>query len=128
MQQGEKKRSGLFGSSGKDTQINNLSSQGFFRDIIVLENEISEKEKDQREAEKALWRATLEWRNVASKAQSASDVESGVAWKIASGARASKAAGVGWKGTWRGRRPKFRTQCGRFAKTEEESCDAERIR
>ena len=60
-----------------------------FRNVMVLENEITEKEKDLCEAGQCSGRAALEWRSFKAKEQRDSDaVESGVAWKTASGPEA----------------------------------------
>ena len=86
-------------------------------------------ENELREAGKAVWRATLEWKKVEEKERRETDAAGvGVIWKAVSGAQSSKAeigpsreSGVGVNRKGSRARPKFHEQCWRFAEEEESS-------
>ena len=70
----------------------NESEEALFRDIKVLEDVISEMEKELREAGKDLWWAKLEWRRIEAKERRETDAAGGGdTWKAASEAQSSKA-------------------------------------
>ena len=59
---------------------------------MVLDDVISEMEKELREAGNALWRVTLEWRRIEARERRDTDAAGGGAtWKAASGVQSSKA-------------------------------------
>ena len=110
------------------------SEEALFRDILVLDDVISEMDKEQREAGKALSRVAVEWRRIEANERRETDAAGGgVTWTAASGAQSSRSLWRDWG--WRqpeglAGRSKLHEQCWRFAEEEERSgtertcCDA----
>ena len=95
----EKGKKRTHGNHGKKLRIGvpTESEEALFRDVMVLDDVISEMEKDLREAGKDLWQVILEWRRIKVKERRETDAGGDVTWKAAS----AKSSMAGDRTFWR---------------------------